>query len=521
MLTSPITDLFQQSKKNKDKIFIVDKDYEVTFSDLYSQVLSVASFLISVGINKGDRVGVLMPKSYLQVVSQLGIMAAGAVMVPISELLKSNQVHHIINDCQISLVIIDGEKIDLLTPERGKLKILELDGSSNINLKEVIKTGFIENIPNMISQDNAAIIYTSGSTGMPKGIVLSHGNLWDGARIVSSYLNLREDDRLAQVLSLNFDYGLNQIFSAIHVGAQVYLTTFHFPKDIFDFIRSKKITNLALMPIFLNRLFDTHFFKPDFANDIVSLRRITTSGGRVSKNIINIIKAVFPKTDLYLMYGLTESFRSTFLPPDKLETHSNSIGKAIPDVEILILDENGDECEPNKNGELVHRGGVIAKGYWNSPLKTKKRFKLWKDSSGNREIVVFSGDIVRRDSEGFIYFIGRKDNMIKTSGHRVSPEEVEQAVELMNNIEHAVVFSIENDILGEEIVLACVRKKDCIDPEASDVKIFLRKKLAAYMIPNKILFFDSFEVTPGNQGKTDRKLVKSVAMNEIKKNEEN
>jgi amino acid adenylation domain-containing protein len=516
MLKSPIADLYRQSIKNKNKIFIVDEKIKVSYFNFHSQVLSVASFLKSIGINKGDRVGVLMPKSYYQVLSQLGIMASGAVMVPISDLLKKSQVQHIIDDCQVSLVITIEEKIDTLGPN---LKILKLDSNDDNNLKGIINKKFTGVMPKINSNDNAAIIYTSGSTGMPKGIILSHFNLWNGANIVSNYLSLQEDDRVAQVLSLNFDYGLNQIFCTIHMGTQVYLTKFHFPKDIFDFIRLNKITNLALMPIFLNRLFDPNFFKPSFTDGIDSLRRITTSGGRLSKQIIDIINSVFPNTDLYLMYGLTESFRSTYLSPDKVETHFNSIGKPIPSVEISVLDENGNECKPNEQGELVHRGGVIAKGYWNKPLKTKERFKVLKDSLGNPETVVFSGDIVRRDLDGYLYFIGRKDNMIKTSGHRVSPEEVERAVEKINNIDHAVVFSIENDILGEEIVLACVKKNHQNKPSVSDIKIFLRKTLAPYMVPNKIIFLDSFQITPGNQGKIDRAIVKRKTLIELKKDE--
>ncbi len=347
--------------------------------------------------------------------------------------------------------------------------------------------------------------------------MLSHRYLCDGALIVTSYLGLKADDRLTQVLSLNFDYGINQLLGAIRVGAELHFTTFHFPKDLFSFLKTSAITTLALMPVFLNRLFDPRFFRPEFAEGITTLRRITTSGGRMPLPTVKAIRAALPKTDLYLMYGLTEAFRSTYLPPDQVDSRPGSIGRAIPDVQLLVLDEKGKECPPEVPGELVHRGGVISKGYWNAPEKTAERFKLWMDPSGNPETVVHSGDIVRRDADGFLYFIGRRDNMIKTSGHRVSPEEIERAAEQMSGVEHAVAFGREHEVLGEEIVLVCIAKEGAVPPPEFEVKAFLRERLAAYMIPQQVIGQSGFEVTAGNQGKVDRTDVKRRALEQLAK----
>jgi amino acid adenylation domain-containing protein len=516
MISSPLNDLCQRANTDTDKIMLVDGMQRITYHDAYHHVLAIGSFIRSIGVNKGDRVGVLMGKSYLQVLSQMGIMAAEAVMVPISDLLKADQVQYILEDCDIRMMIVDENKMNSLGSYASKIKILKTEvNDSDLDLRQVLDMGLIEKKPNVIGQDNAAIIYTSGSTGMPKGIVLSHRNLWDGARIVSDYLGLQSNDRLAQVLSLNFDYGLNQVFSTIHVGAQIHLTTFHFPKDLFIFIETHKITTMALMPVFLNRLFDEHFFEVSFVSSISTLRRITTSGGRISKEIVRTIGELFPKTDLYLMYGLTEAFRSTYLPPNVAQKKFNSIGMSIPDVQIMVLDKDGKECDDGVQGELVHRGGVISKGYWNSLEKTKGRFKSWVDASGNVETVVYSGDIVHRDADGYLYFIGRYDNMIKTSGHRVSPEEIERAVESLKVIEHAIVFGHEHRLLGEEIILVCINKKDCKLLSSIEVKQFLQKKLASYMIPHHILFHNAFEVTAGNQGKVDRTAIKELALMEL------
>jgi acyl-coenzyme A synthetase/AMP-(fatty) acid ligase len=522
MLSSPLNDLSQWAETDPDRIMLVDGGQYITYSDTYHHVLSVGSFLCSTGVKKGERVGVIMSKGYLQVLSQMGVMASGAVVVPISDLLKADQVQHILNDCDIKTIIIDEDKIDRLGPYTLKVKVLKAKCKGNdVSLEHVLEMGLIEKIPEVIGQDNAAIIYTSGSTGMPKGIVISHRNFWDGARIVSTYLGLQSDDRLAQVLSLNFDYGLNQVFSAIHVGAQVYFTILHFPKDLFTFLETHEITTLALMPVFLNRLFDKRFFEMYFVKKISTLRRITTSGGRVSKEIIQIIDELLPNTDLYLMYGLTEAFRSTYLPPNVLDKHYGSIGIPIPDVQIMVLDDSGKECLVGEHGELVHRGGVVTKGYWNSSKNTLERFKPWVDASGNIETVVYSGDIVYRDADGYLYFVGRHDNMIKTSGHRVSPEEIERAVELMESVDYAVVFGRDHSVLGEEIVLVCVNKKECQSENSMEIKNFLRKKLASYMIPHKVLFHDDFEITAGNQGKFDRTVIKHKALVELEHNEEN
>jgi amino acid adenylation domain-containing protein len=516
MLNSPLADLAQRAETDPDRVLLVDGKERLSYAETYRRAEAVSSSLFALGVKSGDRVGVVMSKGCQQVLAHFGVLAAGAVMVPISDLLKEDQVRYILHDCGIKVVIIDHDKIERLGTDGQTVKILEVGERGSVtSLGQEVGIDLPEQRLDLIGQDNAAIIYSSGSTGMPKGIVLSHRNLWDGARIISAYLGLQSDDRLAQVLSLNFDYGLNQVFGAIHVGAQVHFTTFHFPKDLFSFLETHEITTLALMPVFLNRLFDTHFFKPSFAENISSLRRITSSGGRVSKEIVDVIGQVFPQTDLYLMYGLTEAFRSTYLSPDMVEKHPDSIGKPIPEVQVMVLDEAGNECAPGQYGELVHRGGVVAKGYWNREEKSSERFRLRKDASGNSETVVFSGDIVYRDVEGYLYFVGRNDNLIKTSGHRVSPEEVERATEQMVSVDHAVVFGREHLVLGEEVVLVCINKKGVHPADVMDIKGFLRKKLAAYMIPHRILFHDEFEVTAGNQGKVDRAALKKMVLSEL------
>jgi len=516
MVQSPLSDLWRRASDSSDQLFIVDRLNRITFSEAASRIDRVAAFLKLNGIRRGDRACVLTQKGYLQVIAQLGAMLSGAVVVPISELLKPEQVQHIVRDCEPKVVIVDADKKERLGASTEDLLILSSENDSGITLERVIEENLSQELscwPTQIGgDDDAAIIYSSGSTGLPKGIVLSHQNLWDGARLVCSYLDLTSQDKLAQVLSLNFDYGLNQVFCGLHAGAEIHFTAFHFPKDLFAFIRSNEITTLALMPIFLNRIFDARYFTRAFVQNIASLKRITTSGGRVSRDIINSITDVLPDTDLYLMYGLTEAFRSTFLHPSQIRHRPESIGKAIPEVEIMVVNEKNQKCPVNEPGELVHRGGVIAKGYWNNAEATWNRFRAWKDENDQVETVVYSGDIVREDEEGYLYFIGRKDNMIKTSGHRVSPEEIEKVAETIEGIRYAVAFGKEHDILGEEIILVCIRSSKTVPISVQDVEIFLREKIADYMVPQRILFQDHYGVTAANQGKIDRNAIRSFAI---------
>jgi len=515
MLSSPIVDLAGRAVSDADRPLLVEGSVTLTFAEVYHQAIALGNGLRMLGIRKGDRVAVLMSKSHEQALSQLGAMAAEAIMVPITDLLKQQQVEHILRDCEVKLVIVDHDKINRLGTAVDQVKLVTAGGHVDgaiATLESLLCGDHTKPELHVIGNDSAAIIYSSGSTGLPKGIVLSHRNLWDGARIVASFLGLGPDDRLAQVMSLNFDYGLNQLFGAIKVGASLHFTTFHFPKDLLLFLKTRAITTLALMPIFLNRLFDPRFFKPEFVEGITALRRITTTGGRLPMPTLKAIRSAFPGTDLYLMYGLTEAFRSTYLPPEQVDLRPTSIGRAIPDAQIMVLDEEGNECPPDIPGELVHRGGVISKGYWNAPDKTIERFKSWSDASGNQETVVYSGDMVKRDAEGYLYFIGRRDNQIKTSGHRVSPEEVERGAEQVTGVEHAVAFGREHDVLGEEIILVCLSKEGVAPPDQGDIRAFLRERLAAHMTPHQIIVDAGFEVTPGNQGKIDRNAVKRRAL---------
>jgi acyl-CoA ligase (AMP-forming) (exosortase A-associated) len=352
----------------------------------------------------------------------------------------------------------------------------------------------------VIDIDGAAIFYTSGSTGRPKGVVLSHANIVAGADSVSQYLQNRSEDRLLAVLPFSFDYGFSQLSTAFHVGASVVLMEYLLPQDIPLKVGKECITGLAGVPPLWNRLADLDW--PQAAQD--SLRYVTNSGGTMPTETLQKLRRSLPKTQPYLMYGLTEAFRSTYLPPSELDRRPNSIGKAIPNAEVLVMRPDGTVCSDDEPGELVHRGALVALGYWNDPVTTAERFRPIDISGwcpGRPEIAVWSGDVVRRDEEGFLYFIGRRDDLIKTSGYRVSPVEVEEGLFATGLVSAAVALGIPDRQLGEVIATIVVPAPNTAADSAA-LRAACKQSLPLYMVPSIIEWRTELPRNPN--GKYDR-----------------
>ena len=493
------------------KAAIVCGGESVTFGDLHRYGLATAECLRELGIRPGDRVGVCMEKSIDQAYVLLGILLANAVMVPILPRLKEHNIQHIIENSGMAALVCDSQRLSEVSQFSTITKLITGRGEIDENLPNL---AYLRRHvqPRMrfdrIGWDNAAIIYSSGSTGRPKGILISHRNLADGADIVSSYLATVEEDRICTPLSFNFDYGLNQLWQTLYKGCTLYLHEFVLPNDLFVQIATDKITALPVMPVLITKMFDPRLYKPTGDLDFSSLRYVCSSGGRLSSKMLADLRTAFPATKIFSMYGLTEAFRSTYLDPERLASRPTSIGKAIPDVQILVLDENGKECPPNVPGMLVHRGGCVSKGYWRDPENTARVFRTHPDYPG--ETLVYSGDSVTRDEEGFLYFVSRLDEMIKTQGFRISPTEVEVEVVSHPEIIAAVTFGIPNIEVGEDIVCAYTTKTDRALGERP-LREFLKDKLPRHMVPNYFVHFDQFPVT-GNDGKIDRKNVKSMTL---------
>jgi acyl-CoA ligase (AMP-forming) (exosortase A-associated) len=356
-----------------------------------------------------------------------------------------------------------------------------------------------------IDTDMAAILYTSGSTGKPKGVVISHRNLVAGAISVASYLGNNSDDTLLAALPLSFDAGFSQLTTAFHAGARVVLLNYLMPRDVLKALEKECITGLTAVPPLYIQL--ARFDWPASINE--SLRYFANTGGRMPLDTLSALRVRAPAAKPFLMYGLTEAFRSTYLPPDEIDRRPDSIGKAIPNAEIHVLREDGTPCTPNEPGELVHRGALVAMGYWNDPEKTAERFRPLPSISGHGtgltlpEIAVFSGDTVRMDEDGFLYFIGRRDEIIKTSGYRVSPTEVEEILYATKMVGECIAFGFPDPVLGQAIhVIATSASGNGLN--VAELLAECRARMPAFMVPARIDIRET--PLPRNpNGKIDRK----------------
>ena len=511
--------LFEIAERLPDKTAIVSRAGSITFAELCRDALANAEFLRELGIRPGDRVGVCMEKSIDQASAILGILCANAVIVPILPRLKKINLAHIITNSGMAALVTDDGRLDQVEAFADKTKLIVGRGKVEQdwpNLAYVRRHIQAEPFFERIGADNAAIIYSSGSTGRPKGILIPHRNLADGAEIVAQYLGTREEDRICCVLSFNFDYGLNQLWQCLLKGATLYLHDFALPNDLFTLLAEESLTALPVMPVVVTQMFDRRLYRPNPSHDFSALRYVCSTGGRLSEHMIEELRTAFPTSKIYSMFGLTEAFRSTFLEPDKLRVRPTSIGKAIPGVQVLVLDDEGKECAPNELGELVHRGACVSKGYWKDPKNTDRVFRTHPDYPG--ETLVFSGDCVYRDDEGYIYFHSRRDEMIKTQGFRISPTEIEAEVVKHPEISAAVAFGIPNIAVGDDIICAYTAAGEDAPVERT-LRQYLKNQLPRHMVPTYLVPFEEFPIT-GNEGKIDRKTVKDAALDRLGLNAE-
>jgi acyl-CoA ligase (AMP-forming) (exosortase A-associated) len=474
---------------------VVDGDRAASRDELAARALALAARIRGAGVEPGDRVGIHLEKSLEAVVALWGVWTAGAIAVPIHESLRSRQVEHIVSDSDAALLVSARRKLARLDEAaRAGRPVLELEpGPAPAKTPGADAAG-----PS--GQDPAAILYTSGSTGRPKGILLSHDNLLAGTRIVSSYLGITADDRLLSVLPFSFDYGLNQLTTAAAAGATLVLQRSHLPGDICRTLCTKAVTGMAAVPPLWIQLMQPGSPLGDVA--LPALRYITNSGGVFPVDVLRRYRERLPDVRVFLMYGLSEAFRSTYLPPEEVDRRPTSMGRAIPETTLYVLDGEGCPCPPGVAGELVHAGPTVALGYWRNPEATAAVFRPDPLDPKAKRPVVYSGDLVKRDAEGFLTFVGRRDQMLKCSGFRVSPEEVEEIV-LRSELAREVVATGEPDsVAGTGIVLHVVpAEAEAFREEA--LRDFCRREMPSYMIPKRIEVHESLPRT--SSGKLDRK----------------
>jgi len=465
------------------------------YAGLEAAVGSLAGALAT-SFNPGERVASWLPKNRLTSLLPLACARARLVHVPINPLLKRAQVSHILSDCEAATLISNKARLATLEPgDVGRLACDEAEIGGYLTCSERLAASDAD------PDELAALLYTSGSTGRPKGVMLSHANMWLGAVSVAHYLRLAPEDRVLGVLPLSFDYGQNQLLSTWAAGACAVPLDYLVARDVIRAVEAHAITTLAGVPPLWVQLVEA----PWPAKAALSLRRLTNSGGRLPVSIVRRLRELFPAAELYLMYGLTEAFRSTYLEPALLDDHPDSIGSAIPFAEVMTSRPDGSLCAPGEDGELVHAGPLVAKGYWNDPERTAQRFRPAPPGSLYGGTAVWSGDRVRQDEDGLLYFVGREDAMIKTSGNRVSPTEVEEAAVASGVVAEAVALGVPDDRLGEAIALV-VRGGG---PDEA-LRGHLRRELPNFMQPAHIIWRDELPRSPN--GKLDREAIKSELM---------
>lgn len=509
--------LEESCEKYPGKVCLEDADDYITYEETIRRSRKVAGMLESLNVNFGDHVGIFMDRSIDQVVSLLGIFYAGAVLIIINPILRERQISHIIQDAEISTIITSHSKLHKsisVLKNAGINKVIVFNGQHGYGFEdEILFNGSFDSYSEIskkcpsISDDTSHIIYTSGSTGQPKGIVISHRNTINGGKIVSQYTGLREDDRIIGALPFNFDYGFNQLINTLYMGATIYLHNFFMPNDLLRVLEEKQITVFAGMTPIWSKIFNPKLTSLSNDQNFLGIRVITNTGGKVSVSIVRKLQKLFLKAEIFLMYGLTEAFRSTYLEPSQLDKRPESIGKAVPNVQIMVLNKEGKECGPDEEGELVHRGALISKGYWNNQEKTAQVFRsnpLLFKKNAHLETVVFSGDIVKKDEDGFLYYVGRKDNMIKTKGYRVSPAEVEELLNNFAGVAECIVSGYEeNDTIN---LRAFVQLNDSTW-SSEKVLMMCKRKFPFYLIPDDIVIINNLPLT--SNGKIDRnKIIK-------------
>lgn len=489
------------------------KDRVMDYDALLSSVRAFSSGLLELGLKRSDRVAVFADKRPESVIAMFGANHAGGAFVPVNGLLKPQQVAYILNDCSVRVLVTTASRQEQLSdalrtcPNLEHVILMDVDDATSaesaqqlLAWNELIGANSTHARHRSISSDMAAIMYTSGSTGMPKGVVLSHANMVIGAESVATYIENSSNDRILSALPLSFDAGLSQLTTGLYAGACVVLHDYLLARDVVRAIERFGITGLTAVPPMWIQLTEQTW--PDGSTE--SLRYFANTGGKMPRETLGRLRKIFSKAKPFLMYGLTESFRSTYLPPSEVDRRPDSIGKAIPNVEVLVVSPDGDLCGPGEVGELVHRGPLVSLGYWNDPERTAERFKPAPGQAAeipNPELAVWSGDSVTMDDDGYLYFVGRMDEMIKTSGYRVSPAEVEEIAYSTGLVSEVAALGISHPKLGQGIVLVAKAKTAGETPSEALLQQ-IKPQVPNYMVPHSIQWKDAL---PRNaNGKLDR-----------------
>jgi len=483
-----------------NRIALVHGKEKTSFADLNRRAGQIAKTLSDAGIGPGDVCAVMAKRPRDAAAGFFAAVGTGATGINVNELYRSRQIEFVLTHSRARALVVSREVLDNLprpVVTSTEIIVLEDIGDSDCEFSP-------------LACDPAApaqITYTSGSTGQPKGVLMSHENLWAGVRVVASYLGLCEDDRIAGLLPFSFVYGFNQLTTALFVGATLVVERSTVPQDIVATLRRERVTVLAAVPPLWQQLLGIAAFRDE---PLEHLRIVTNAGGPLPPSSVRDLRRAHPQAKLFLMYGLTEVFRSTFLPPEEVDGHPDSMGRAVPESAVYVLNDEGQLAKPGEVGELLHGGPSVAIGYVGDPEATANVFRpnpFFRPGEPTR--VAFSGDLVRRDEEGRLYYVGRRDRMIKTLGFRVSPDEVCDVIRASELVTEAAVVTEPDPQRGERIVACIVLRSEA---NLDQVRRFCGIELPRYMQPARYVCLTAIPRNPS--GKHDLVRLKAIVAGE-------
>lgn len=515
-----VQEFLEQSARNlPDKIALIVGKKRINYSTLEEQSNQFGKYLRTLDIKRQERVAILLDSSVESVVALFGILKADAVFLMLSPSLKSQKLLYILDDCGVGTIITHGNKTNVVLEAASMSKTLRHiiwveEKKTALSFDDSVShhhfaDAFAEHLPALtvlssrnIDIDLATIIYTSGSTGNPKGVMLTHLNMVSAATSITTYLENRKDDIIMCVLPLSFDYGLYQVLMAFKFGGTVVLErSFTYPYHVISKIVQERVTGFPGVPTIFAILFGLKDLdKIDFSN----LRYITNTAAALPPRHIEKLRKIFPNVKIFSMYGLTECKRVSYLPPDDIDCHPTSVGKGMPNEEVLVVDKEGNMVRPGVVGELVVRGSNVMCGYWGLPEETARALRPGKYPG---ERILYSGDLFKTDEEGYLYFVGRKDDMLKSKGERISPVEIEHCIGAIENVAEAAVIGIPDEILGQAIV-AYIRCHDDRKISEKQVLKYCHDHLEDFAVPKFIRFISSFPKT--SSGKIDKLSLKEI-----------
>ena len=501
------------ARRSPGKTALVAGKLRPTFTDVDIASDRLAATFVAKGVKRGDRVVVFMDNCVEAVVAIFATLKAGAVFSPVNASTKAEKLAYILNNCGAAALVtqhkLTGTAADALA-EAASVKLTVVAGGQEApTLPNAIHWREAQaREPQLavagIDGDLAMIIYTSGSTGFPKGVMMTHANIEAAATSITTYLENTPDDVIMNVLPISFDYGLYQVLMAMKLGATLVLEkSFVFPQAVFDKLRAERVTGFPIVPTMAALILQMRDLRPGAFPD---LRYITNTAAALPPAHIQRLQELFPGVRLYSMYGQTECKRCTWLPPVELSRRPGSVGIAIPNTEAYVVDDIGERVEPGIVGELIIRGPHVMKGYWQDQAATDRALKPgplpW-------EKVLHTGDLFRTDEEGFLYFVGRKDDIIKSRGEKVSPKEVESVLYALPGVREAAVIGVPDPVLGHAIKAVVALEPD-VTITRDDVIRHCAKHLEDFMIPKAVEF--RAELPKSENGKIDRREIARAEM---------